>query len=166
MKTLLLVRHAKSSWDNPSLSDFDRPLNDRGKRDAPMMAERLYRKKLRIDTFVSSPAKRARKTAEAFAERFGSKKSDIILVPELYEASVPTIFNVISKFSVENNCIALFSHNYGITEFANSLTDTRIDNMPTCSVFAVTTEIAHWEEFERASKEFYFFDFPKSMHDD
>src|SRR5687768_6122328 len=87
MKTLILVRHAKSSWDTPGLSDFDRPLNERGKKDAPEMAERLKEKGLKPDVFVSSPAKRARRTARFFAEAFGVEKGDIVLVEDLYMAT-------------------------------------------------------------------------------
>ena len=77
MKTLILVRHAKSDWGNPSLSDFDRPLNERGKRDAPIMAKRLLDKKIKIDQIIASPAKRAAKTAKYFAEAFDYKKDKI-----------------------------------------------------------------------------------------
>src|SRR6185436_5308799 len=86
-KTLILVRHAKSSWDDLGLSDFDRPLNDRGKKDAPVMAERLANKKIKIDAFISSPAKRAARTARIFAKEFDKKKDDIIYKTELYLAS-------------------------------------------------------------------------------
>jgi phosphohistidine phosphatase len=75
MKTVLIVRHAKSSWSNVDLVDFDRPLNERGKKDAPMMAERMIQKKIKLDAIISSPARRARKTAEAFCEVYGIKKT-------------------------------------------------------------------------------------------
>jgi len=88
MKTLLIIRHAKSSWDNLSLNDIDRPLNDRGKRDGPVMAGRLIKAGVKIDHFVSSSAKRARHTAEIFIHEFGRKGRDIILVPQLYHAQV------------------------------------------------------------------------------
>ena len=86
MKHLLLVRHAKSDWNDSSLSDFDRPLNERGKRDAPIMAHRLLDKKIEIDGFITSPAKRARKTATIFAKEYKVDKGDLILVDELYLA--------------------------------------------------------------------------------
>lgn len=130
------------------------------------MAERLYSKGIHIDTFISSPAKRAKKTAEAFAEKFGAKKSDIILAPALYEATLSDFFDVITSLTTTSDCIAVFSHNPGITGFANRLTTTHIDNMPTCSIFAVKANIEHWKEFSGADKEFYFFDFPKSIHND
>src|SRR6476659_8933224 len=87
MKTLLLVRHAKSSWDQPGLSDFERPLNERGKTEAPEMARRIKERGIELDHLISSTAKRARKTAKYFAQQFGFKKDDIKLVEGLYGAT-------------------------------------------------------------------------------
>src|SRR5688500_9738993 len=84
MKTLILVRHAKSSWDTPGLTEFERPLNERGKKDAPEMASRLKDKGIKLDHVVSSPAKRAKRTARFFAETFDIDKDDILLVEDLY----------------------------------------------------------------------------------
>ena len=162
MKTLLLVRHAKSSWDDPEMKDFDRPLNDRGKKDAPEMAERLKDKGLKIDLFVSSPAKRAKKTAKIFAEAYDVSKEDIKLVDELYHASPSAFSKAVADLSDKEGVVALFSHNPGITEYASSLSNVRIDNMPTCSVFAVQANIKKWSEFEAAEKSFLFFDYPKN----
>ena len=81
-KILFLVRHAKSSWDNEALPDFERPLNERGKKDAPKMATRLKDKNIIINAFISSPAKRAKKTAELFIKEFGGNKEEIILIPD------------------------------------------------------------------------------------
>ena len=162
MKTVLLVRHAKSSWDDITLSDFERPLNDRGKKNAPEMAERLLKKKIAMDTFISSPAKRAKKTAEAFAKVYTKDKEDVILFPALYEAQHENFLQAIEEAPRHATNLALFSHNPGITDFVNSLTEVRIDNMPTCSIFAVKVNIQDWREFREAKKEFYFFDFPKN----
>ncbi|MFC0773749.1 SixA phosphatase family protein [Terrimonas alba] len=161
MKTLLLVRHAKSSWDDFSINDIDRPLNDRGKKDAPAMAKRLRDKDIKIDAFISSPAKRARKTAEAFAKEYKEEKQNIVFIDELYLASPSTFFDVISKTDDQFKTIAVFSHNDGVTSFANMLTSTRIDNIPTGGVFAVRIKTKHWSDFEKAEKEFWFFESPK-----
>ncbi|MGN6291330.1 MAG: SixA phosphatase family protein [Chitinophagaceae bacterium] len=161
-KQLLLVRHAKSSWSDFSIKDFDRPLNDRGKKDAPAMAKRLLDKRIAIDAFISSPAKRARKTAEYFAEEYDQSKKAIIFIDELYLATPEVFARVISQVSDEYDTIAVFSHNNGITDFANTLTDTRIDEMPTCSIFAVKASIQSWSEFKRSKKAFWFFDYPKA----
>lgn len=163
MKTLLLIRHAKSSWDAPGLSDFDRSLNERGKKDAPEMARRLKEKDLSIDLFVSSPAKRARKTAKYFAEVFDVKKDEIQLVEALYMATPEAFRQTVAELKNKHKVVALISHNPGITEFANGLTDHRIDDMPTCSIFALQADTDHWKDFEKADKKFLFFDFPKSV---
>lgn len=161
-KTLLLVRHAKSSWDNFSLSDFDRPLNDRGKNDAPKMAKRLRKKGFKIDAFVSSPAKRAKKTAECFIKEYGKDDSEIIFISSLYEASVSDFNAAIKSLDDKYKSVAIFSHNPGITQFANELVaGADIANMPTCSVFAVHSDAESWVEFSKTTKEFLFFDYPK-----
>lgn len=162
MKTLFIIRHAKSSWDDPSQSDIDRPLNERGKRDAPVMASRLVNKKLEIELFISSPAKRAKKTAMIFAEAFGVKEKKIELVESLYEAAPEAFFKVVEHLSDDYNSAAIFSHNPGITGFVNMLTDQLVPNMPTCAVFAVKAAIKNWSEFRSAKKELLLFDYPKS----
>ncbi len=163
MKTLILVRHAKSSWDDPSLNDYERPLNNRGKRDAPMMADRLHERGIKLDSLVSSPARRARKTAEQFARRYKKKNGRLKFQTELYMAGDDAFNQVIERLDDDDDCVALFSHNPGITDFANSLTDARVDNIPTCGIFAVTVEAKKWNGFRDARKDFLFFDYPKAM---
>lgn len=162
-KQLLLVRHAKSSWADFSIKDFDRPLNDRGRKDAPVMAKRLLDKKIAIDAFISSPAKRARKTAEYFIAEYEHPKKEIIFIDELYLATPSVFASIIGQVSDQYNTIAVFSHNNGITDYANTLTDTRIDEMPTCSIFAVKADVQSWTGFADAKKEFWFFDYPKAV---
>ena len=162
MKTLLIIRHAKSSWDISTLNDFDRSLNDRGKKDAPVMAQRLLDKKIIIDAFVSSPAKRAKKTAELFCYTYDKNKDHIIFVPSLYHAAPQIFFDVIEQLNNDFESVAIFSHNPGITEFVNQLVENvHIDNMPTCSIFAVKINSTNWKDFIQAKKELLFFDYPK-----
>jgi phosphohistidine phosphatase len=161
MKQLLLIRHAKSSWDDLSISDSERPLNERGKRDAPVMAQRLLDQKVAIDAFYSSPARRAKKTAAIFAKEYKIPKKDILFIPELYGAQEEVFYEVISKADDRFQNIAIFSHNPGITDFANELTNTKIDNIPTCGVFSVKVDCKKWADFKKAKKEFWFFDHPK-----
>ena len=163
MKTIILVRHAKSSWDDFSLKDEDRPLTDRGKKNAPDMAKRLLKKKVPIDAILSSPAERAKRTAEYFAREYDISKKKIILIPELYMANNDAFVRTIRNAPEKADSIALFSHNDGITHFANSLSEAKVDNMPTCSVFAVKVDIKSWDEFVPGKTEFYFFDYPKSL---
>jgi len=162
MKTLLIIRHAKSSWDIGTLNDFERPLNERGKKDAPEMAKRLLDKKIIIDAFVSSPAKRAKKTAELFCEVYNHKEEDIIFISALYHANSHAFYHTIENFADTYNTVAIFSHNPGITSFVNELTESlRIDNMPTCGAFAIKVDTNKWKDFKRSKKEFLFFDHPK-----
>lgn len=163
MKHLLIIRHAKSSWSDPALSDFDRPLNERGKQDAPQMAQRLLARSITIDAFISSPAKRAKKTAALFAAAYEADKDKITLIPELYHAGPANFFEAIAQAPDQAATIAVFSHNPGITEFVNLLTEVRIDDMPTCAIFGVQVDTQSWAHFKEAPKTFWFFDYPKSF---
>jgi phosphohistidine phosphatase len=161
MKSLLLIRHAKSSWEHPQQNDFDRTLNARGLKDAPAMAKKLVERNIQIDAFLSSPAIRARQTCEHFMKAFGKDKAGMQLLSQLYLPE-PSIFTAtIEALPAELQTVAIFSHNNGITEFANQLTDAKIDNMPTCCIFAVKIETADWSRFTKAKKTFWFVDYPK-----
>ena len=161
MKRLYIIRHAKSDQSFFG-NDFERPLNDRGKADAPMMAKRLLEKQVKIDALVASPAKRAKKTAELFAETLGKQPCEIIFISALYHASPEVFYEVIAALPGHLDAVAIFSHNPGITYFVNSLnTKTRVDNMPTAAIFAVEADITQWPDFERAKRDFLFFDYPK-----
>ncbi len=163
MKILIVVRHAKSSWANIGEKDFDRPLNDRGKADAPLMAEKLRKTNIKIDAFVSSSAKRARKTAKAFAEAYGKTKHDIILTDDLYNAAAAAFYETIADLKDSDKAVALFAHNPGITDFVNTIGETNIDEMPTCAIFAVQSPIKHWKDFKYAEKKFLLFTYPKDL---
>jgi phosphohistidine phosphatase len=162
MKTLLIIRHAKSDQSFFG-NDFERPLNERGKKDAPEMAKRLLDRSIVVDAFVASPAKRAKKTAELFCETYRQKIEDIIFISALYHAPAREFYEVIKTLDDKLETIAIFAHNPGISYFVNELVnDTRIDNMPTCAIFAVQVSIDQWKDFTKAKKEFLFFDYPKS----
>jgi phosphohistidine phosphatase len=161
VKILLVIRHAKAE-SAFTLNDFERPLNERGKRDAPVMAQRVVDNKISIDAFISSPAKRAKKTAELFCETMGGLPEDVILISALYHAPPEIFYQVIKNTADSLDTIAVFAHNPGISNFVNKLTNTvQIDNMPTCAVFAVQADIGHWKDFAGAKKQFLFFDYPK-----
>jgi len=163
MKTIYLVRHAKSSWGDVTVTDFERKLSERGKTDAPEMAKRLLKKKVKIDAYFSSPAKSAKKTCTLFAKEFEADKKDIHYIDELYLASPSTFANVIHMLDDEYSRVAIFAHNPGITDYANTLCEgVNIDNMPTCSVFGVSADINSWEDFAAAEKQFLFFEYPKA----
>ena len=160
MKQLFIIRHAKSDQSFFG-NDFERPLNERGESDAPFMAKRLLDKKYTIDALVSSPAVRAKETAELFAETLKIPAAEIIFISALYHASPEVFYEVVSALPEELNTVAIFSHNPGISYFVNSLTETKVDNMPTCSIFAVSADITAWSGFNKVKKEFLFFDYPK-----
>lgn len=163
MKTIVLIRHAKSSWSNFEIPDIERPLNERGKKNAGEMALRLFKKNILIEAILSSPAVRARSTAEYFANEYQIDSKDIIIVPELYMANSAAFIQAIRHAPPGVDIIAVFSHNNGITEFANTLTHVRIDHMPTCSMFAITTDIRSWDDFSQENNRFLFFDYPKNV---
>jgi phosphohistidine phosphatase len=161
MKQLLIIRHAKSSWDSALITDFDRPLNERGKRDAPNMANRLKQKNITIDLFVSSTANRAQSTAAIFMQQMQAPPNRLLLVNDLYLAPAKTFYQVIAAIEDQYQSVALFAHNPGITDFVNSLTDMCTDNVPTCGIFAVSVNTNNWRDFEKAEKKFLFYDYPK-----
>ncbi len=163
MKTVFIIRHAKSDQSFFG-NDFERPLNDRGRTDAPSMARRLIEKKYKIEALISSPAVRAKQTAEAFAGVFNKPLNEIIFISALYHAPAEVFYDVVAGLPESLGTVAIFSHNPGITSFVNSLsTKTKIDNMPTCAIFAVTANITEWAVFDKAKKETLFFDYPKNQ---
>jgi len=126
------------------------------------MAKRLKDRGLKIDLFVSSPAKRARRTARFFAEAYDVRKDEIQLQEDLYLANPAAFLKTIEHLKDSKDAVAVFSHNPGITEFASRLTNVRIDDMPTCAVFAVSVDTKSWKDFASAEKQFLFFDYPKN----
>lgn len=163
MKQLILVRHAKSSWAEPGMADIERPLNDRGRRDAPVMARRLLHRVPVVDLLISSTATRARQTAAFFATELQLTPKNCKENSLLYMADIPTFSKLVSQLPDEADTIALFSHNNGITAYVNTLTSVRVDNMPTCSIFAVRYPSAVcWADTADQDPEFLFFDYPKA----
>jgi phosphohistidine phosphatase len=161
VKTLLIIRHAKAE-SIFTVNDFERPLNERGKKDAPIMAQRVKARSIKPDAFISSPASRAKKTATLFCETLGSNTDDIIYISALYHAPAEIFYSVIKEVADDFNCVAVFAHNPGITNFVNHLSaDIKIDNMPTCGVFAIKVSCTGWKDFAKAKKDFLFFDYPK-----
>lgn len=162
LKTLYIIRHAKSSWANHNQSDFERPLNERGHKDAPMMAEKLFKNKIPIDVFVSSTALRAKQTCEHFCKIYGADVKKIQFSDMLYHAPSYVIYSVTENINDIYNNAAVFCHNPGITDFVNTLCDDfRIDNMPTCGIVAVQADINHWKDFESTEKKVLFMEYPK-----
>ncbi len=138
-RTLTLIRHAKSDWGHPELSDFDRPLNERGMGDAPRMGSELVSRDIRFDLVIASTANRAITTARAICEAVGYAEEDIEENRDLYLASAGAILDIIHRVDDSIRHLALVTHNPGITSLANALGDRRIDNVPTCGVVMLET---------------------------
>lgn len=167
MKTLYIIRHAKSSWEDPMIADIDRPLNDRGKRDAPRMGKRLKEKAVVPNLMLSSPAKRAFSTCRRIAEVLGYGVNKIKTERKLYHADEDDLLDIIIGLSDKCEVVMIFGHNPGLTDFVNLLSDEDhvIDNVPTCGIVCFTFDIDQWKEAAFGKGKFIFFDFPKSIKD-
>lgn len=163
MKTLTLVRHAKSSWKDTSLSDRDRPLNKRGKRDAPAMGRRIAEAGIRPSLIVSSPALRAWTTAKAIAKAINYPVEFLQREKALYLASVDEILDVIVAQDSKFNSLMVVGHNPGFTSFANYLVPGLTNNLPTAGVVCVQFEQDDWDLCERPEIELVLHDFPKNL---
>ena len=166
VKTLYIVRHAKSSWDDPGLDDFERPLNERGKRDAPRMGKRLKEREIYPDLMISSPARRAFSTAKRIAKILGYKKEGIKTEKKLYHAGEEQILSVIKTLSDKFEVVMVIGHNPGLTEFVNTFKDDEgqiIDNIPTCGIVAFEMKVDRWKDIGWANGKMIFFDFPKNQ---
>lgn len=162
MKTLYLLRHAKSSWRDPELKDFERPLSERGLRDVPVMAARFQERASSLGYIISSPAIRAKTTAKLLAEVINYPVSNIISNPELYFAGTGMLLKAASQ--LDENCEAamLVGHNPALTEFVNAMANANIDNIPTCGLVGLKLPQEHWSDIEMGSAELIFFDYPKN----
>lgn len=161
MKTLTLVRHAKSSWNHPDLSDRERPLNKRGKRDAPIMGKRISDHGIRPSLIISSPAVRAWKTAKVIAGEIGYPLEFLQREESLYLASLDNWLDVIAAQDNGFNSIMAFGHNPGLTDFANFLSPGLTNNVPTAGVVCVNIDRDDWVLYERPATELVVFDYPK-----
>lgn len=161
MKTLYLNRHAKSSWDNPSLADFDRPLNKRGKRDAPYMGNVLSQKVTAPDIIYSSPANRALTTAIEIANAFGIKENDIVKDQNIYEAVTSDLIRIINSTPDKYEIIMLFGHNPTFTMTSNYLSDKYLDNLPTCGFVKIEFDLDSWNQIEGNTGKLVMLEYPK-----
>ena len=167
MKTLYVVRHAKSSWDDPDKPDFDRSLNERGKRDAPRMGKRLKEKDVHPDLMLSSPAWRALSTCKRIAKVLEYSKEKIKTDSKLYHAEDDEILLVVQGVKDKFNTVMIFGHNPGLTDFVNSLMseEQSIENIPTGGVVAFQLNIESWSQLTWGIGKVLFFDYPKSKED-
>jgi phosphohistidine phosphatase len=165
MKTLILARHAKSSWKHPELSDHDRPLNKRGRRDAPRMGEYLAAQYAPPQYIISSSALRALCTAEVLTQAFGRKTGDIERQPSLYLADAATLLTLARELPDELDSVMLVGHNLGMTDCLNRLAAAGIDNLPTCGVARIGFDVARWSDLQAGQGRLLSLDVPKALPD-
>ena len=149
MKTIYLLRHAKSSWDNESLSDFERPLNERGMNTAPFMGEVMTGRGYIPSLIISSPAMRAKTTAELVLQS-GGFGSQMTLDDRIYEASPNTLRQVASELGDDVESVMLVGHNPGMEGFIRYLTG-RIEPMPTAALAVIELAIDSWKDINTDS---------------
>lgn len=166
MKRLItLIRHAKSDWGHPELSDFDRPLNTRGTRDAPFMGARLAEKLDELDTriefMLASPANRALTTARVVADAIHYPPDKIEVYPDLYLASATELLNTVQSVDDGIHHIALVSHNPGLTTLVNILGSQHLPNLPTCGIMIIEADITSWKQLKAGGGHSIDFLYPK-----
>ena len=164
MKTLILVRHAKSEWGDEGLKDIDRPLAARGYDAAYRMSEWLLKKDRVPQTFISSDATRALSTAMIFGRNLGFSTSDLIILPQVYESTAKTLKEVISQIDNKFESAILFCHNPGITNLTNELTDDLFfEDLPTCALVALEFDVKNWKEFASKKGKLMYHQFPREF---
>lgn len=162
MKNLYLVRHAKSSWkDFEILSDFERPLNKRGKRDAPFMGNILLKMGILPELLLSSPAQRARSTAIEIAKAINYPIDNIQYKAAIYEASIYELIDIVQNLPEQYQSAMLFGHNPAFTILANIYSDKPIENLPTCGILAIQFEVDTWAAAKAETAQLLWFEYPK-----
>lgn len=161
MKTLTIVRHAKSSWKDSNLSDRKRPLNRRGERDAPLMGKRIVEHGIRPSLIISSPATRAWTTAKIIATEIAYPIEFLQREDDLYLASLNDILDVIAAQDNGFNHLMVVGHNPGLTDVANFLSPGLTHNLPTAGIVSVQIDQDNWDLRERPNTELLIHDYPK-----
>ena len=146
MKTLFILRHAKSSWDDATLSDFERPLNERGEKAAPLMGEVMAKNNFTPEIIISSPAERAKQTA-ALAKKAAGFEAEISFDERIYEASVSQLIEIISEIADETDAAMIVGHNMGFENLVRALTG-HFETMPTAALAVVDLEIDSWNDVQ------------------
>ncbi len=163
MKTLYLMRHAKSSWKDAELSDIDRPLNKRGKDNAPKMGLHLKKLKARPQLIISSPAKRAFKTAVLVAKEIGYEEKNIRIDMSLYGANVEEILELVHGIADQLDKVMLLGHNPAFTQAVEMFCDHDLINLPTCGVVRIDFQNRKWQNIKPGKGKLVFFEYPKKL---
>jgi len=161
MKTLYLIRHAKSSWSDPDLDDFERPLNKRGRRDLMFLGERLAELKVEPDVVLSSPATRAAVTARFIADAIHYPATGIRYREAAYLAGIDGLLQVTVELEDAVNTAVIVGHNPALTEFATYLRGREVEDIRTCGLFGAELSIPSWDRLNQGCGEMKCFEFPK-----
>ena len=161
MKTLLLLRHAKSSWKDPNARDFDRPLNQRGLKAAPAVGRLIRKRKLQLDLVLSSPAERARQTTQLVLEA-ASLKTELRYDERIYEASAARLFEVVSQIDDEADLVMLVGHNPGLEELLSALTGEAL-SFPTAALACIELNIEKWNKVRAGGAQLEWLAKPKEL---
>lgn len=162
MKRLLICRHAKSSWSQSDLRDFDRPLNQRGERDAPEMGRRLAARGLQPELICASPAARALATAHHYAQQLGYPVEQIRTNAVQYAANVPVMLQLVQAIEAAVEVLMVVGHNPESTALANVLGALMIDNIPTSGIVGLDFAVDSWQQVAPGKGSLVFFDYPKN----
>ena len=162
MKRIILIRHGKSAWNNPNLSDHQRPLAERGLRDVPVMARRLQADNRLPELILSSSAVRAMQTTELLMHTLGYDSEKLIIYPSLYHASARQMLTVIKEQDDSFSTIALVGHNPGMNELIEEINPS-FENLPTSGLYGIELSIRSWKETSFELMKTWFFDYPKKL---
>jgi len=161
MKTLLLLRHAKSSWKNNGAGDFDRPLNQRGLKAAPVIGRLIRKRKLQPDLVISSPAERARQTIQLVLEAAGLK-TELRYDERIYEASAARLFEIVSQIDDEAGVVMMVGHNPGFEELVEALTGETL-SLPTAALACIELDIEKWSKVRAGANQLSWLVKPKEL---
>jgi len=159
VKELILIRHAKASWADPNVEDFERTINEKGRLNAPEMGRRMKSKALAPDALVSSPALRARTTAEFDI-------AQIVYDKGIYEADLKDLLHIVKNLDSQLSTVMMFGHNPTITDFTNYLTGEYIESIPTCGTVNIRFDCTDWSSIGKGSGSLVEFDYPKKKNPD
>ena len=162
MKKLILLRHAKSSWDDLDMADIDRPLNKRGRKAAPLMGKELRKREVTPDLVLCSPAKRTRETHSLFAES-AKLSSQVEFCREIYEASSRDLLGLLRRQDSKLACILVIGHNPGMESLLYELTG-KDELFPTAAMACINTDLKQWEDLGRDSGQLEWIARPKELH--
>ncbi|GAB2963695.1 histidine phosphatase family protein [Hymenobacter coalescens] len=165
MKILYLMRHAKSSWNFDGLSDKERPLNNRGRTDAPHMGQALVARNIRLDLLVSSPAVRALSTAALVAKELQYPPERVHVLDGIYAADLDRLVDIVHELPDEAESVLLVGHNPTITDVANALSPSPVNEMGTAAIVCLHFQADRWADVHRTNAELYFHDSPKNHED-